>query len=435
MKIKITEEQYNNIILFESDNLAFNRSKANGKNVKAIWAAIDKKQKLLRQAVFGELNDKIYDITLEKAKQMNNLKPDTNFMDVPKNMFTAGNDKLPPSVLVVNMSSALMCPSYYLGLCTIKNGACYAMRDENQYSRVDNGSVLKNNWQRDILNTQMLQQYQNGNKQPIKEYFRLIEHYIQLGNAFAENLFKKEVENMEYKYGRKLNETEINLLRVQQSDSKITDVRLNESGDFQCQLAVDIWTKFAKKLKAKYGINTHAYTARNLDFSKASEVMSINFSHSGDSPRGKNSRRFKAITDKKWDSLVGGDEVKNGQPILGKTKGGTYFYKCPCSKGETKCDRCGVCFNSNKTDVPYVIYVKYHGTPAANGLKNLFKRNEVEGVIDKLYSNGWITEKEYESSKKPSTVTRLNNYSEKIDAKRNEIPKPKKKKQKKVTDE
>ena len=428
MRIKITEEQYKNIILVESENDAFDRKNANEKNLKAIWAAIDRKQQLLKKEVFGELGDKIHDITLEKVKQMNNIKPNVDFMDVPRNMFTAGNDKLPPSVLVVNMSSALMCPSYFLGLCTITKGACYAMRDENQYSRVDSGSVLKNNWQRDILNTQMLQQYQHGNKNPMKEYFRLIEHYIQLGNAYSENLFKRELERMRHRLGRELDEKELTFLRIQQSDTKITDVRLNESGDFQCQLAVDLWTKFAKKLKKKYGINTHAYTARNLDFSKASEVMSINFSHPGNNPRGNVSRRFQAIDDRKWDKLVGGDEVKNGQPILGKTESGIYFYKCPCSKKETKCDRCGVCFNKNKTNVPYVIYVKYHGTPAANGLKNLFKKSEVDGVIDRLYSNGWITKEEYQSSKNPDTITKLNNYSDKVEAKRKETTTKKSKK-------
>ena len=45
MRIKITEEQYKNIILIESKNDAFNRKNAKEKNMKAIWAAIDRKQK------------------------------------------------------------------------------------------------------------------------------------------------------------------------------------------------------------------------------------------------------------------------------------------------------------------------------------------------------------------------------------------------------
>lgn len=423
MKVKLTQEQYNNLVILEAENVAFNRNSAKMPNLKAIWAVIDKKQQKLYDEVFGELSDQVYDITQEKAEQMHKLKPNANFMNVPKNMFSAGNDKLPSSVLVVNMSSALMCPSFYLGICTITNGACYAQRDENQYSRTNNGSVLKNNWERDLLNTQMLQQYANGNKQPMRDFFSLVETYIQLGNAYAENLFRDEVEKMKYKLGRELTDEELNILKIQQSDTKITDIRLNEAGDFQCQLAVDLWAKFARKMKKKYGINTHAYTARNLDFSKASNDIAINYSHQGVNPRGNNPRMFKAISDKKYNGLKGGEGVKNKQPILGKDENGNYFYKCPCSNKETKCDRCGVCFAKNETGVPYIIYVKYHGAVAANGLKNLFKNDEVDGVIEKLYKNGWITQDEYESRHSNDTQTRLNNYSQKITQQRKNIEK------------
>ena len=419
-KVNLTNEQYNRLILVEAENDAFKRNNAKAPNLKAIWKVIDMKQKQLYDEVFGKLSDKIYDITAEKAKQMNKVKPNANFMKIPKNMFSAGNSKLPASVLIVNMSSALMCPSYYLGVCQITNGACYAMRDENQYSRTDIGSVLNNNWQRDLIHTQMLQQYQNGNKKPMRDFFNLVETYIQLGNAYAENLFKKEMENMKYKLGRDLTKEEINLLKIQQSDTKITDIRLNESGDFHCQLAVDLWSKFARKIKKKYGINMHAYTARNLDYSKASENMSINYSHQGDgNNRGFLPRRFKAVSDAKFDSLQGGNEVKNRQPILGQTENGEFFYKCPCSNKETKCDRCGVCFAKNETGRPYTIYVKYHGAVAANGLKNLFTAKEVDGVIKKLYQNGWITDNEMTSRNRRDNKKKLNDYSEKIMAQRN----------------
>jgi hypothetical protein len=341
-------------------------------------------------------------------------------MRIPKNMFSAGNTKLPANVLVVNMSSALMCPSYYLGVCQITNGACYAMRDENQYSRTDIGSVLSNNWQRDLMHTQMLQQYQHGNKKPMRNFFRLVETYIQLGNAYAENLFKEELEKQEYRYGRPLTKDEKEFLRVQQSDTKITDIRLNESGDFQCQLAVDLWAKFARKIKKKYGINTHAYTARNLDFSNASKDISINYSHQGNgNERGEFPRRFKAVSDKVFNSLIGGDEVKNRQPILGQKPNGEFFYKCPCSNKETKCDRCGVCFAKNETGKPYTIYVKYHGAIAANGLKNLFTAKEVNDVLNKLKDNGWVTDDEIKSSNKRDHKKKLADYSKKILMQRN----------------
>ena len=412
MKVNITANQYNNLIISEAENVAYNRNNANEPNLKAIWDAIDRKQKILQDEVFGELSEKIYDITVEKAKSMGE-----EFMEVPKNICNAGNDKLPSSVLIINMSSSLMCPSYYLGICTITNGACYAQRAENQYSAKDKSSVLTNRWKTDLMHTQMLQQYQHGNKKPMKDYFNLIETYIQLGNAYSENLYKKEYQKMQMRLGRELTPEEKNFLRIQQSENKITDIRLNETGDFQCQLAVNLWGKFADKIKKKYGINTHAYTARNLDFSNVSKSIAINPSHEGINLGDAKPRMFKAVGDKFYDSLEGGDKVENRQPVLGVVNG-KYFYKCPCSRGETHCDMCGVCFDKNKTGKPYTIYVKYHGLVAANGFKNLFKKDEVEKVIEKLYENGWITEKEYQSYISPKNQNFLDSISKKIDKQR-----------------
>lgn len=412
MKVNITANQYNNLIISEAENFAYNRNNANEPNLKAIWHAIDRKQKILQDEVFGELSEKIYDITVEKAKSMGE-----EFMEVPKNICNAGNDKLPSSVLIINMSSSLMCPSYYLGICTITNGACYAQRAENQYSAKDKSSVLTNRWKTDLMHTQMLQQYQHGNKKPMKDYFNLIETYIQLGNAYSENLYKKEYQKMQMRLGRELTPEEKNFLRIQQSENKITDIRLNETGDFQCQLAVNLWGKFADKIKKKYGINTHAYTARNLDFSNVSKSIAINPSHEGINLGDAKPRMFKAVGDKFYDSLEGGDKVENRQPVLGVVNG-KYFYKCPCSRGETHCDMCGVCFDKNKTGKPYTIYVKYHGLVAANGFKNLFKKDEVEKVIEKLHENGWITEKEYQSYISPKNQNFLDSISKKIDKQR-----------------
>ena len=412
MKVNITANQYNNLIISEAENVAYNRNNAKEPNLKAIWSAIDRKQKILQDEVFGELSEKIYDITIEKAKSMGE-----EFMEVPKNICSAGNDKLPSSVLIINMSSSLMCPSYYLGICTITNGACYAQRAENQYSAKDKSSVLTNRWKTDLMHTQMLQQYQHGNKKPMKDYFNLIETYIQLGNAYSENFYKKEYKKMQMRLGRELTPEEKNFLRIQQSENKITDIRLNETGDFQCQLAVNLWGKFADKIKKKYGINTHAYTARNLDFSNVSKSIAINPSHEGINLGDAKPRMFKAVGDKFYNSLEGGDKVENRQPVLGVVNG-KYFYKCPCSRGETHCDMCGVCFDKNKTGKPYTIYVKYHGLVAANGFKNLFKKNEVEKVIEKLHENGWITEKEYQSYISPKNQNFLDSISKKIDKQR-----------------
>ena len=392
----------------EVANDAYTPTKANGENMQKLWASIKAKQKNLQDMVFGELSDQLYDITKAKAKSMGE-----EYLQVPEVLCRAGNEKLPSSVLIVNMSSSLMCPSYYLGLCTITNGRCYAQQAENQHTN----NVLPQRWKTDLMHTQMLQQYQKGNKNPMKEYFSLIEMYIQLGNAYAKNLYRKEEARMEKKLNRKLNDTEKAFLDAQQSENRITDVRLNETGDFQCQLAVDLWAKFARKIKKKYGVNTHAYTARNLDFSKASNDIAINPSHSGINLGSNQGRIFKAVGDDFYNKLQGGDQVENGQPILGEVNG-KYFYKCPCKKGESHCDDCGVCFNMNKTGKPFTIYVRYHGVQSANGLRKLFTKNEVDGVIQALKNNGWVTDDEYETYNSPTTQNALDSLSKKVEKQR-----------------
>ena len=408
-----------NAIIREEQNPAYNRPPKNPDDdeipipsLRKLWSAIEKKQKTLQQQVFGNLSNGIMDIVDEKAKSMGN-----EYLHVPYTVCKAGNSKLPPNVLIVNMSSSLMCPSFYLGICTITSGYCYAQSEENRHSARNNYSVYTNRRQTDLMHTQMLQQYERGNKEPMKEYFRLVEEYIQLGNAYAADLTRHMIEDIEFRTGRKISKEEKNILRLAYDKYKITDVRLNETGDFHCQLAVDLWADFAEKIKRKYGINTHAYTARNLDFSRASQVMAINASHNGINVGNSIERKFKAVDDDFYDSLEGGNQVVNRQPVLAYN-GRIYYYKCPCGDNDSKCNRCGVCFEQNKTGKPYTIFVRQHGTLYADGLKNLFKKSEVEKVIEKLYQNGWITEEEYAVWRSDRQQNFLNGLDKKIDTMR-----------------
>jgi len=412
-------------MLYEEDNPAYNRN-LKASNLKQIWSVIDQKQKELQKEVFGELSNGLTDITQEKAKAMGE-----KFLEIPKTICDAGNKKLPSSVLIINMSSSLMCPSFYLGICRIKNGYCYAQRTENQYTN----NVLPNRWSTDLMHTQMLQQYQKGNKKPMRDYFNLVETYIQIANAYCKNLYRKQVEDMTYRLGRPLTKEEDNFLRVQQNRHKITDVRLNETGDFHCQLAVDLWAKFAKKIKRKYGIETHAYTARNLDFSDAAKHMVINTSHKGINVGDTETRKYIAVSDETYNKFVGGDKVKNRQPILGKVvsynKKPFYFYKCPCTEEGSECDRCGVCFAPNKTGKNYTIFVKYHGQKNANGLKGLFKLSEVDPTIQQLKKNGWVTDEEYGQYNSQSNKNRFADVDKKVENQRkNHIERKKKEEEK-----
>lgn len=409
----------NILSLDEIANPAYQRNNGKGaSNLKAIWAAIDRKQAQLQMEVFGELNDKLLDITKEKAKVMGQDK-----VAIPHNICNAGNDKLPANVLVINMSSSLMCPSFYFGICTITNGACYAQRAENQYPE-----TRMQRQQTDIMHTQLLQMYQKGNKKPMQDYFRLIEHYIQLGNAYADNVYKDRVAELEHDarvYNVPVEANEINRARRIADQYKIQHIRLNETGDFQCQLAVDLWAQFADKIKQKYQIQTHAYTARNLNFEKAGKLMSINYSHES-KHMNENRRKFQAIDADLWESLRGGDKVnkKTHQPEPLGQKGDVFFYKCPCERGATHCDECQVCFHPNLTEHPYTIFVKYHGILAANGLKNLFTQSEVSRVVEKLKEHGWLTDEEYDIYASKHNQDRLADMSNKIQNQRQAPPRP-----------
>lgn len=418
MKIILNEEQFklyetyiiNN--LFEDDNPAFSRSNAKKYNgVSELWELIDKKQKKLHNAVFGELGDKLDSLTIEKSKLMGK-----QYLSIPNVMCHAGNQKLPENVLIINMSSSLMCPSFYLGLCRITNGACYAQRAENQYTT----SVMPQRFQTDLMHTQMLTQYQKGNKDPMRQYFRLIELYIQLANKYATEECRNIISNTESKLRRKLTKEEKDFVTMINSKNKITDVRLNETGDFHCQLAVNLWAKFAKKIKRKYGIDTHAYTARNLDFSKASNYINMNYSHEGEyDNENVKPRFFRAVKDAYYNNLPETGIDENFQPILGTNEKGEKYYKCPCGQDESACDKCGVCFKKNTTGCEYTIFVKYHGLKNASGLKSAYTQNEIKPIVDMYKQNGWTTEKEAEKSDSNQTKEKLDIFSKNVERLRN----------------
>lgn len=173
-----------------------------------------------------------------------------------------------------------------------------------------------------------------------------------------------------------------------------------------------LWDEFAKKIKQKYGISTHAYTARNLDFSQASKNIAINPSHTGINLGEEiKSRYFKAVGDDVYNKLPDVKLGGNHQPILKFSKiKNTYYYKCPCSKGESKCNMCGVCFAPNETGKEYTIFVKYHGVKNATGLKKLFKTSEIQNVMKSLKDHGWTTpgeNKKYKSSSTKSAMAKL----------------------------
>ena len=118
------------------------------------------------------------------------------------------------------------------------------------------------------------------------------------------------------------------------------------------------------------------------------------------------------------------------QPIL-NTYGNQQCFKCPCTEEYKGCSYCKVCFYRNTLGVPYTIYVREHGKNNANGMKNMLTQDEVKPFMNGYADSGWITNDEIANSKKKSVRSKLNSFSDKIEAQRNASSEKKAKKNKK----
>ena len=135
--------------------------------------------------------------------------------------FSFGNKKLPPSTMIVNITSSFGCPSQKN--CAFRD-ICYAKKLVSKYGRNAELRDMRNQFTFPYLTT--------------REILKLLELYIEFAPI------------------------------------RIHDIRISEAGDFQTQEQVDFCDKIAGHLKAKYGINTTVYTnAVNLDFSNVKNMI------------------------------------------------------------------------------------------------------------------------------------------------------------------
>jgi hypothetical protein len=407
------EDVTEDIEICEDSNPAFERKKGMHPEIVKCWKEIDEAQNRLQELLYGkELETHLDELTMAKVKAMgkmlgfNTSQASRFLLKVPSTLFHAGNSKLPKNVLIVNMSSALMCPAFYNGTCKIKKGACYAMALENQYSTIDmekkGDSAMSHRFRTDVMYTRMLDMYERDDNSALRLYFDIIKKYIRLSHKYGDIITEKTINDVKTTMQGVMTPEMENTLRMVGESYKIKDVRLNESGDFQCQLAVDVWGAFSKELKAEFGIDTHAYTARLLDYTGVKDDIAINASHDNVNT-GDNKRKFICCKEATFNSLEGGEGLKSfGVPNLGvrETRNGTeYFYKCPCSySNEDVCGTCGVCYKKNNTGVPYTIYITQHGSELSS-IKNLFSKKQLGSVMKAANKKGWNTPEEQQASK------------------------------------
>ena len=139
-------------------------------------------------------------------------------------MLKFGNNKLPDSTLIFNMSTAKECPAKLLGLCDVVNRGirCYAEKAEVTYPAVTAYRTRQNI-------------YWNGT--PAQHIYSEFLHYI----------------------------------KNRRKETKA--FRFNESGDFASQDDIHKLDEIAKLL-AEHGVVTYGYTARqDLDFTGVSFIV------------------------------------------------------------------------------------------------------------------------------------------------------------------
>lgn len=140
-------------------------------------------------------------------------------IEVKGKVFGYGNQKLPPTTMIINLTSAFNCPATN---CPLHGKKCYAGKDEKLYTNTN----LRN-----LRNEVTL------DKLTIKELLKLLDMYIM------------------------------------SAPLRIRDIRLSESGDFKSQEVVDFCEKLAQHMEAKYGIRTTCYTHQRFDFSNCKSMV------------------------------------------------------------------------------------------------------------------------------------------------------------------
>ena len=249
---------------------------------------------------------------------------------VKGSVFPFGNVKLSDQVLIINLTSALHCPS--AKFCPIGKNVCYAFGDEKRREAY---------WQRNARNEIMFDMARE-NPAKWKYIFWFIRKYIE----------------------KTLNSGHI-----------IKHLSLNEAGDFKTPEDIRRFDEFAAELKRDYDIDTHAYTANKNLIDAISQVKNININASIPDIQGeKVLRHFYGVQDEILAQLPDTPLRDIATPEL--QEGGRWglYYKCPCDiAAGAKCYNCQVCWLAKPGIAPngelvpqFNVLCKIHGVSKSN---------------------------------------------------------------------
>ena len=214
------------------------------------------------------------------SKSMKDKLKDGMELELKGKSFSYGNKKVPEDIMIINLTSAWNCPAAKAGECPFTE-VCYA-RDEEGNAAIGKNLQLRN------LRNQHMYKYLSG-----REILKLIETYIE------------------------------------QAPVRIRYIRISEDGDFPDQQTLDFCDKLAGHIKAKYGIQTAAYTHRQLNYSGVKNII-INASDY----RIQGATRYFICTDSEsWNNLPDGMSYDDNMQVPGvDTSNGVFKCKCDCRK-------------------------------------------------------------------------------------------------------
>lgn len=316
-------------------------------------------------------------------------------IDIPEETFVVGNHKLSDTTLIVNFTSAMRCPAW--NECLLKE-VCYARDSEKQYGEQRDANTKKNlMWEAGHRDPEILKQIFTLLRLFVVDYAKCLEEINSFGKEYTVD------ELSQHRFG----DFDEKIQQIFSENKRITDIRLNENGDFIGQWLIDAFDVEAGDF-LKIGVNTSAYTCRNLDFSRVQNLI-INCSNRS-VKYGAVQRYFLAVDDTMYNafdetyggpnnSLTYNKEGKievNPQPLYkfdAKThiclgENGNYYYKCPCGrnpkdkKSDVDCYRCKLCYTRNeKQNGIYYVLVNAHGA----------KSNDYGGIVSNFgYSRNYF---------------------------------------------
>lgn len=278
---------------------------------------------------------------------------------VKGNVFPFGNVKLSDQVLIINLTSALHCPS--AKFCPIGKNACYAFSDERRREAY---------WQRNARNEIMFDRARE-NPAKWKYIFWFIRKYIE---------------------------------KALNSGHPIRFVRLNEAGDFKTPEDIQQFDNFAGEIKRDFGIETHAYTANKSLIDALSQVQNININASvPDIVGDKVYRHFYGVKEEILAKLPDTPLKDIATPELQESGKWGLYYKCPCDiAAGARCYNCQVCWLAKPGITPNGEQVSHFNVLCA--IHGVSKGNFDQSRADK--KRGMSTEQQKENIAKMAKIAR-----------------------------